>query len=125
GSSGENGVAATIHDSMGLPAAPTGSPVRLVSIRYPEGFEPACKQPTSLDAYWGASGGWYLSYGSTDGWGRTHPRTRRGAELPERVHKPLRALNPMFHSLPIGLVGDFSEDRDYLLTSISERFQRF
>jgi hypothetical protein len=56
-----------VIDALGLPirnGVGESNRPELVAVKYPEHFSIGCVQPTTLDAWWIDSGGYYLSYGN-------------------------------------------------------------
>jgi|ERR1035438_4148121 hypothetical protein len=101
----------------------------LVAVRYDPAFDSnECFQPTTLDAYWAHPGGFYLSYGKDDGWGRTCSISGAPKPLKERVHLPHlphSGLTSNFVAFPLGNVTEIKVDRKALLQEAYARVTRF
>lgn len=75
----------------------------LIGVKYPENFSVGCSQPTTLDAWWVDAGGYYLSYGKDDAWGRTQSLTGGRPVQRERVHSHFKNLTPGYETYYIGI----------------------
>jgi hypothetical protein len=117
--------ASVINDALGLNlkkgSGIDGRP-ELVAVKYPKDFDLWCGQPTTLDATWITSGGYYLSFGNEDSWGRTQSCSGNHKPTRERVHSKFKNLTPGFRTHYIGLSDEPAEQRSIL---IDEGYNRF
>jgi hypothetical protein len=114
-----------VIDALGLPirnGVGESNRPELVAVKYPEHFSIGCVQPTTLDAWWIDSGGYYLSYGNEDAWGRTHSLTGNRPSQRERVHSHFKNLTPGYSTYYIGVVRLPVERREKLLEEAYRRF---
>lgn len=120
----EDEAATSVNDFLGLAKKPSPAGKRkteLLAVTYPAGFDPGCRLPTALDPSWRNPGGYYLSYGDVDGWGRTQSCSGQPKPCPERVHSGFVGLSDAFSVSRVGEVRELVEDRRALLLEAYQR----
>lgn len=109
-----------VNDALGLGLS---GGVEFVAVKYPDGINIACYQPTTLDTVWSKKN-WYVSYKNNDCWGLTHCCSGDGPPMRERVH---RALDKVYRGFSGKYVGKprmyLTEDRHKLLQDAFDRIQ--
>jgi hypothetical protein len=117
--------ASILNDALGLGMRAEGGYVpELVVVFYPQKFSIGCCQPTTLDATWDKPGGYYVSYGNEDRWGRTYSCSGSHGPVRERVHSKFKNLTNEYTVHPLGAVEGLREDRQKLLGEAYQRFEQ-
>lgn len=86
-----------------------------VAVRYTDSAGAEFYQPTTFDVSWVDAGGYYLSFGDEDKWGRTQSCSGLGGQVRERIHRGFTDSLSRYKGLYIGVASVPAADRNELL----------
>ncbi len=122
-------IATYLNDALGLGKSNgigEENKPEFVFVRYPKEFDGIeFRQPAALDIDWGQGRCFYLSWHSSDLWGRTQSCCGRERPFRERIHGPIGELTSEFttgHS--IGFSESVEKDWTALLRAAERRFDK-
>ena len=87
----------------------------LVAVKYADHVGTQFYQPTTFDVSWVDVGGYYLSYGAKDQWGRTQSCSGTHPAVRERIHRGFSDTISRYKGLYIGVAKVPAPNRDKLL----------
>ena len=120
----ENERGTMVNDALGLGfeagVGPDGK-AELVAVQYPTSVALRAYQPTTFDVPWLDPGGYYISFGNVDRWGRTQSCSGTKPQVRERVHKGFGDSLSHYQGLYIGVSLSVLDDQATLLR---ESFRR-